>query len=240
MQTTVPQRQLKSRRAWVMEHRFSVLLCALVVVIFAAPIVSVVRERTPTLFSRVLVLACFSLMLLSALFAISRSRHQLIAAALLSVPSVILLSVNAVQGNDHVRAWGYVLTILFLGYTIFLIVAALFRQRTITGDIICASLCAYLLLGMFWAHIYSLTEILLPGSFSRELNVSGAQSGYAFYHSFVTLSTLGYGDVTPLNPIARVFSYSEAIAGQIYLAVLVARLVGLHISQTLIGKEAEQ
>lgn len=223
-----------------MEHRFSVLLCALSLMMFASPIAIGERERAPTLFSRLLVLAFINLMLLSALFAISRSRRQLIVAAFLSVPSVILMSVNAVYENDQTRGWGYVLTILFLGYTISLIIAALFRQRTITGDIICASLCAYLLLGSCWAYVYSLTEILLPGSFSEELNVSGARSGLAFYYSFVTLSTLGYGDVSPLNPIARMFSYAEAVTGQIYLAVLVARLVGLHISQTLVGERGDE
>ena len=123
---------------------------------------------------------------------------------------------------------------------------ALFRQRTITTDLICASLCAYLLLGICWAFGYSLTEILEPGSFyisdvhgeaSSTLNKSGAQLGFAMYYSFVTLSTLGYGDVIPVNSTSRVLAYSEAVMGQIYLAVLVARLVGLHISQTLMREE---
>ena len=76
----------------------------------------------------------------------------------------------------------------------------------------------------------------------REANlwIIAAGSGLAFYYSFVTLSTLGYGDVSPLNPIARMFSYTEAITGQVYLAVLVARLVGLHISQTLIGEKGDE
>lgn len=230
-----------------MANRFSVLLCGLIVPIFVAPIAN--AFRSPALLSRLLVLIGFSLMLLTALFAISQSRRHLVIAAFLSVPSVILQTVNtlpALEGNDQIRGWGYLFTIIFLGYIAVLTVGALFRQRTITTNLICASLCAYLLLGLCWAFAYSLIEILNPESFSiadahtdasAGLNTSGTHFGFALYYSFVTLTTLGYGDVIPILPISRGFSYGEAVMGQIYLAVLVARLVGLHIAQTLMGEE---
>jgi len=135
-----------------------------------------------------------------------------------------------------------------LGYIIVLVIQALFQQRTITVDTICASLCAYLLLGLCWAFIYVCIEHQRPDSFSisevhtvetGKVNVSGAHLGFAVYYSFVTLSTLGYGDVIPVTAMARVCAYSEAVLGQIYLAVLVARLVGLHISQTLMHDDKE-
>jgi len=235
---------LKPWRAWMMGHRFTVLLCALVLLVVAVPVANAVFSRSPRLFSRLLVMICFNLTLLSALFAMSQSRRRQIVAALLSVPAVILQSVSILPVNDRVRAVGYVFTIVFLGYLVAVIIGALFRRRAITTDMICASICAYLLLGVCWAIVYSLIEILLPGSFSisdahlgvsGELNVSGAESQFALYYSFITLSTLGYGDMIPINPVSRVFSYCEAVTGQIYLAVLVARLVGLHISQALGG-----
>ena len=238
--------QSKPWRVWMMEHRFTVLLCALVLLVVAVPVANAVFSRSPRVFSRLLIMTCLGLMLLSALFAISRSRRQLIVAVFLSAPAVILQSVSILQVKDHVRAVGYVFTIVFLGYVVAVIIGALFRQRAITTDMICCSICAYLLLGVCWAFVYSLTQILLPGSFSisdahlgvsGELNVSGTQSEFAIYYSFITLSTLGYGDVIPTNPVSRVFSYCEAVTGQIYLAVLVARLVGLHISQALREQE---
>jgi len=161
---------------------------------------------------------------------------------------MILLSLNIIPGfKDSILIMGLscTFTILFLGYTISMIIAALFRQRSITGDIIFASLCGYLLIGLCWTFVYSLIEIILPGSFSiseahkeisSALNVTGDQSGFALYYSFVTLTTLGFGDVIPINPISRAFSYGEAAIGQLYLAVLVARLVGLHISQSFVEK----
>ena len=237
--------ELKPWRVWMTRHRFTVLLCALVPLVFAAPIANTAFSRSPRLFSRLLIMTCLGLMLLSALFAISRSRRQLIVAVFLSAPAVILQSVSILQVKDHVRAVGYVFTIVFLGYVVAVIIGALFRQRTITADMICCSICAYLLLGVCWAFVYSLIEILLPGSFSisdaqlrvsGELNVSGTESQFALYYSFVTLSTLGYGDVIPISTVSRAFSICESVAGQIYLAVLVARLVGLHISQSLAGE----
>ena len=240
----MPDRQPKGWKVWVVRNRFTILLCALALLVFAGPITNAVRDKSPALFSRLLVSACFSLMLLSALVAISRSRRRLIVAAFLSAPAVLFQSVSTLDVNDHVRVVGYVLTIIFLGYVVAMIIGALFRRRAITTDMICASLCAYLLLGVCWAFVYSLTELLLPGSFSiseshldvsGELNVSGAQSAFAIYYSFITLSTLGYGDVIPVNPVSRALSYSEAVTGQIYMAVLVARLVGLQISQALAG-----
>ena len=235
---------MKHLRAWLMGNRFTVLLCALMILVFASPIADVVRKKSPGLFSQLLVLICLDIMLLSALFAISRSRRQLITAALLSVPGLILQIVDTFYATAQIRGCGYLFTIVFLGYVIVLIIKALFRQRTVNANIICASLCAYLLIGLLWAFIYSLIEIFLPGSFSisdahldvsRDLNVTGAQSGFAIYYSLITLSTLGYGDVIAVNPISRAFAYSEAVIGQIYLAVLVARLVGLQISQTLLS-----
>jgi hypothetical protein len=94
---------------------------------------------------------------------------------------------------------------------------------------------------MIWAFSYSLLEYLQPGSFSivREAAVGGipglvGSSGFrgVIYFSFTTLTTLGYGDITPLTGIAQNLSVLEAVVGQIYLVVLVARLVGLHIASS--------
>jgi voltage-gated potassium channel len=240
-----------ARRTWrarTADHRFAVLLCTLVLLMLGSPIAKALR--TPTLYSRLLVLSCLSIMLLSAVFAISRSRRRLIVAGILAVPTLLLQAVNVYHENIHVRGWGYLLMVVFLGYVIVLIVKALFTHRRVTGDMLCASICAYLLIGVAWAFVYSLIDMVQPGAFmiseahgdmASAVNVTGEHAGFAVYYSFVTLSTLGYGDVIPVNPMARVFSYCEALFGQIYLAILVGRLVGLHISETMqTDKERER
>lgn len=91
--------------------------------------------------------------------------------------------------------------------------------------------CIYLLSGSLWGIVYFLLSVAFPASFT---GVSGetwtAQLNELIYHSFVTLTTLGYGDITPVAPVARTLSYLEAVLGQLYLTVLVAALVGIHIA----------
>jgi voltage-gated potassium channel Kch len=102
----------------------------------------------------------------------------------------------------------------------------------VTVDTICASLCIYLLLGVCWSGIHVLAEVLEPGSFQLPGHGPDAQFvDFALYYSLVTMTTLGYGDVIPSSPSTRMFAATEAIMGQLYIAVLVARLVGLHIAQ---------
>lgn len=91
----------------------------------------------------------------------------------------------------------------------------------------------YLLLGLLWALGYQLIETLLPGSFRfmEEHDAAGSFIKHGFaYFSFVTLTTVGYGDITPVHPIARTAAIGEALVGQLYPAILIGRLVSLQIS----------
>jgi hypothetical protein len=109
-----------------------------------------------------------------------------------------------------------------------------FRSREITTESLAGAICAYLLIGALWADVFSILETVRPGSFSSVTATSDAvtavesarlQVAQFSYFSFVTLSTLGYGDITPLTRPARNLAALEAIFGQLYLAFLIARLV---------------
>ena len=91
-------------------------------------------------------------------------------------------------------------------------------------------MCAYFMIGFGWGFIYRLTEHITPGSFKIATANEIAFSDYSYY-SFVTLTTLGYGDITPLTHAAQMLSVLEAAIGQFYLAVLIAGLVGKYIAQ---------
>ena len=111
-------------------------------------------------------------------------------------------------------------------------------KGAVTADKIYGALCVYLLIGLTWGFMFLTLEGFQPGSFQfGQARSSGIEKDPAtlVYFSFVTLSTVGYGDITPLSPPARSFAFMEAIIGQIYLAVLVARLVGLHIAYSMAG-----
>ena len=124
-------------------------------------------------------------------------------------------------------------------YAGFLLVATtgmlrrLFESRSITVDTILGGICLYFLLGFIWSNLYVFLQLVQPGAFG---DVSRIQ---LFFFSFTTLTTLGYGDVTPDTPYAMVLANLQAIAGQMYVAVFIARLVGLHIvSETVAGESA--
>ncbi len=236
-------------RAALLENRFVVLLGGLTLLMLSAPLVrDFGHNRFPGLTS-VVTNILFSAMLLSAAFAVARTRLTLIIVSALAVPSFVLHARAALGGPAEPAVATHVLDLLYLGCTAALVLRHLFRSERVTVDVISASVCVYLLLGVLWAVAYSLLETLDPGSFlfafaagdeTRSMSFGGEESIFPLYFSFVTMSTLGYGDILPASSSARMFATVEAIMGQIYLTVLVARLVGLHIAHTMAARTREQ
>jgi hypothetical protein len=120
---------------------------------------------------------------------------------------------------------------VLVAFVVFNLLGFVLRAPSVNTDVLCASISAYLMLGLIWTMAYWLVDQLTPGgAFSFNTN-AGRQSmnGFnAFYFSFITLSTVGYGDITPLSRIARWLAALEAMTGLLYVAVLIARLVSLY------------
>ena len=115
------------------------------------------------------------------------------------------------------------------------------RHLVLSGEIdinkIIGAICIYILLGLNWAIFYLFISMAIPDSFHGLTSTPiGTQLGEFMYYSFVTMTTLGYGDLTPVKPLARTVAYLQAIVGQFYVAVLVAWLVGMYLS----GKDQNQ
>jgi hypothetical protein len=232
-----------SNRAWtvVLQHRFAVLICALALLLVGAPLVRMLGPGAHSRLADLVIPLLFALVLLSAVFAVSRTRRTKIIALLLAIPAAIALGLQGWLPGDGLAIAGHILGILSLGYAIVLILKLLFASHRVSSDMICASLCVYLLLGILCALAYSLFYYLDPTSFAfsfaenggaEVMRFGGERTFIAIYYSFVTMSTLGYGDIVPTSSLARTCAAMQAIVGQLYLAVLVARLVGLHISRS--------
>jgi hypothetical protein len=180
----------------------------------------------------------FMIILLAGIYAVSYRKNLLFFAlsfALTAFCAGVLIYFIKIPVIILIR---YISFILFFFLAIVAILSHMLKAEKVTADIIYGSICVYLLIGIMWAMIFAVIEIIQPSSFLSSMNeISVESSGLIsrsnvrtlIYYSFVTLTTLGYGDITPSTPPARMFSTLEAITGQIYLAVLIAHLVGLHI-----------
>ncbi len=120
--------------------------------------------------------------------------------------------------------------IFYLGGAAYLILRDILLSREITIDTIRGGICVYLLIGFVWALLYGVTASLDSNAFSQPI-IAVESYGRAVYFSFTTLTTLGYGDIIPVSPLAKMLTNLEAIIGQLYPAILIAILVGGYISR---------
>ena len=126
-------------------------------------------------------------------------------------------------------------------YVVGVLLDVILSGGRVSVDTLQASLCVYLLLGMIWTEFYSLSELIWPNSINVTLEPDMTATGYKMlksrflhllYFSYATLTTVGMEGVVPASNTVRMLVCAEAITGQIYLTMLIARLVGMHISQT--------
>ena len=172
----------------------------------------------------------FFLVFLSAVYAVRQKKSVFIIALFLVLLTEILALLSYLKDIPSLDMLSNILGGLLLAYTAAIIVHHLFTEDKITGDVIMGAICAYFLMGLVWALAYSTLEFFQPGSFQMP---QGTVNQATFtYYSYVTLTTLGYGEITPISAPARSFALLEAMMGQLYLAVLIARLVGIHIAQS--------
>ncbi len=210
--------------------RFSYLLISLVLLLLLHPIVAGV------FIGRIIENIALSVVLLSAVYSVSRKKQVFTIAVLLAFPAFAGTWVAYFLGNVYLTLMAWSFAIVFLTLIGGIVLSDVLKAEKVTTDTIHGAISVYLLIGVTWAILYSLIEGVQPQSFL----IAHGQITYVteyilhfLYYSFVTLTTLGYGDITPLTPLAKTLSYMEAVTGQIYIAVLIARLVGVHIAQSI-------
>jgi len=174
-----------------------------------------------------------SVILFTSIYAVSEKKSILFIAILLAVPKLVTTWAFGFTTHPLLYFFDSILGIIFIGYIIVLILKHIFRQEDITLETIYGAIVVYILIGLIWVFLYKMVEILHPNSFSMASILTAESKKNLYYFSFVTLTTLGYGDVTPVSFPAKSIAMLEAIVGQMYIAVLIARLVGIHIAQSL-------
>lgn len=170
----------------------------------------------------------FTLLMLAALVPIADRRRTLAIGVLLSVPVVVFNVLDIGSAEALPRLVSYFAFVLFIGYNM---LRRLVVARSADTDTICAALCFYLLCALNWGILYAIIETVSPGSF----NLGAGSEAHTLlqstiYFSFVTIATLGYGDILPLADSARVWASLESVFGQLFIAIVLARLVALQIN----------
>ena len=208
-------------------RRFSTvqLLIVLALLFFFFPFVEEVKGGD------LIVSLLLSLVLLAGVLAVADRKGVLLIALLLAIPAVAGRWINHFQPHlvppPVFLAAGLVLT----AFVVVNLLRFVLRAPSVNVEVLCASISAYLMLGLMWTIAYWLVAQVTPTAFAFNTNTGTKESMErfnAFYFSFITLSTVGYGDITPVSKVARMLAATEAMTGLLYVAVLIARLVALY------------
>jgi len=180
-----------------------------------------------------LVLVFFSLLLLSGVLTVFDRPLFRIFAGGFAVVALALIWLEYFLPGRALASIGALASFLFLGLLIAVTLTRVFKKGQITLHRICGAVAAYLLIGTMWASLYQFIVLSLPGAIDLPalVNVSdpGAIRPHLFYFSFVTLTTLGYGDIVPVHPGARLAVMLEALTGQLYPAITLAWLISMEV-----------
>jgi Ion channel len=234
-------------------HRHSALLYALIAAFVARPLVGDTGAGF-LLFSIALVV-----LLLVALYNINvdelvgergvlltQARHRRVLGWMLAIAAGLERIASILVHNPMLDMAGTIIWFLFVVFIAASELRSVLRQREVTGEIICMAVSVYLLFGFAWALLYAFIYQRHPEAFSGVVTgtqVKPSEFQHLFpifgYFSLTTLSTIGFGDITPVTLQARYAAVAEGIAGQFYLAILVARLVGMQMTQSP-AADAEQ
>jgi hypothetical protein len=216
----------------------SIMLASLVVLLVAFPIGRSVGGGGK-LFSVLL-----SLVLIAAVLVNGRQRWIFVVAILAGIGSVFGSAYAEVSGSLGVRIASESLGLALLCTATLVMFVSLVRADRVSLDTIVGGICVYLLIGLSFALAFILMTDLRPGIFIegdqaivRAVVDSSAHALTLLYYSFVTLTTLGYGDVRPLGETARMLAVAEAVIGQLYLTIFVARLIATYVARDRIAPD---
>lgn len=231
---------------WARTKEFGPFTALLIALVFFIGLVPLVEEG---LFShRILVIGFFTVMV--AGLGVARQNRGFLGIALALILTRFCLEwfadlVTTVE--EHRRVPADIVAVAYCGYLIVVMLRTLSKQTETTVDIILGGINVYLLFALLFMFCHVGLETMQPGSYQRAgIPLSdpasmpyGSLDTTLFYFSFTTLTTLGYGDISPARPIAQFMCSAEAVIGQLYVAIFIGGLVALRISGLKRGSSAQ-
>lgn len=205
------------------DHAAVLLLVAIGLLIGSMPFFAAMRDGD--LIESLLL----TLVMIMSVRAVGGRRGTHVVALLLVLPALAGKWINHFH-PDWISPLVHIIgAIVFFGFVVAHLLRFIVLSPKVDGNVLCAGVSGFLLLGLLWIPAYLLVARLNPAAFN--LPAGSVMNGFsAFYFSFITLCTVGYGDISPASDVARMLAVLEAVTGLFYMAVLVSRLVSMHAS----------
>ena len=213
---------------------FIYLLVSLLAFLILSPLAQILFPN----YASIIINFTFTITIVIGVWSLIDDRKWFLFGLGLAAFSLILALLEFFYASEFIYIASILVLLLFLINSLVLAIKHILFGPKIDMNKIVGSVTIYLLIGIIWALLYGLIDVLIVGSFSGNLlNMGGSRFWDLIYFSFVTLTTLGYGDILPMNTYARTLAYMEAIVGQFYIALLVASLVGAYLSDRHFKKD---
>ena len=194
-------------------------------------IITAILAQYPTLGGDQVLMLLLEATLIVGVWSLVRQRFWFMFGLILIAIGAINIMLDLVIQHSWAHYVNLLVALLFYLFTTFIAFRSLLTGDRIDLNMLMGSICVYILVGISWSIFYYFESMIHPGAFNG-IGAAGGKEQFTelLYYSYVTLSTLGYGDVTPVTPIARTLAFLEALFGQFYIAILVASFVGMHLS----------
>ena len=228
MRAFVRKKAKRFSEFWWGDTGLSMFLLLLFLLFFISPFLE--SRLADILLSTFLVL-----LLISGILSVTDNKPLRIVAFVVAGSAMVLDILRQIIPSTALNGWRLFFAAAFFFLLIYVLLSQVFRDGPVTAHRIRGAIAVYVLIGITWALIYRLIELVIPGAFSFPQSLAAHPDEHAYqssltYFSFVTMTTLGYGDILPVSPLARVLVIFEALIGQLYPATLLARLVSLEIA----------
>lgn len=209
---------MPKKRPRLAKNRFLFVLLALLIELVIYPFLN----QAGIIGNTILALAA-TLVVVATVYMVSHERKRLIVALALGIPFVAVSWINSITDHPVAVSLTALLSLAFYGFAIAIILDFIGKTERVTLNTIFGAISVYLLLGITWVPLYGLVLNFAPGSFANANSVSDL-----LYYSFITLTSVGDGQVLPVSSFARSLTILEAVFGVLYIATLIGLLVGAY------------
>ena len=211
------------------QANFYYLLAGLLLLLIAGPLSHDLVEHTSSILTSIV----FTATLIVSIWSLIDSRKWFVIGVALAVLSVIIAIVDFFSTALDLQLASMSLALIFCIMSFIFTIRIIIRGTEMNLNRMVGGICAYLLLGIALGLLNMFIHRLLPGSYTGMSDSPTSLAGLdMIYYSFVTITTLGYGDISPVRPLARAVAYITAVAGQFYIAILVGMMVGAYMKQS--------